>query len=328
MTPNQPSEPHDTPDATASSEAPAQILPQVSAGQMLKSAREKACVPLSLLSQTLKVPVKQLEALEADDLGASKSAVFTRGLAAAVCRHLQTDPAPILALLPSTPLNLSPQKTVETTHVAVKYLKSIRPPASRQKRSVWAWAVAMLLLIAALLWVPAPTQWGWLQDVQAWVESMGQDEPEEISATISAPTTETAEVVAMPLPVSQTPVAAVEPASTPTPTPKASPSATTTEANAPAAVTPNTTPAKPTKPGTVDWVFTATADSWVEVRNGPTTVVWSGLLKAGQSQPIQSPLPANVVVGRAQGVTVTLRGQAFDLKPHTQVTVARFEVKE
>jgi cytoskeleton protein RodZ len=27
-------------------------------------------------------------------------------------------------------------------------------------------------------------------------------------------------------------------------------------------------------------------------------------------------------------VTATLRGQPFDLKPHTQVTVARFEVKE
>ena len=35
-----------------------------------------------------------------------------------------------------------------------------------------------------------------------------------------------------------------------------------------------------------------------------------------------------VVIGRAQAVNVTLRGQPFDLKPHTQVTVARFEVKE
>jgi cytoskeleton protein RodZ len=39
-------------------------------------------------------------------------------------------------------------------------------------------------------------------------------------------------------------------------------------------------------------------------------------------------LPVSVVVGRAQVVSATLRGQAFDLKPHTQVTVARFEVKE
>jgi cytoskeleton protein RodZ len=57
-------------------------------------------------------------------------------------------------------------------------------------------------------------------------------------------------------------------------------------------------------------------------------VLWSGVLKAGESTRIQSPLPVSVVVGRAQVVTATLRGQPFDLKPHTQVTVARFEVKE
>jgi len=52
------------------------------------------------------------------------------------------------------------------------------------------------------------------------------------------------------------------------------------------------------------------------------------VLKAGESTRIQSSLPVSVVVGRAQAVTATFRGQPFDLKPHTQVTVARFEVKE
>jgi cytoskeleton protein RodZ len=77
-----------------------------------------------------------------------------------------------------------------------------------------------------------------------------------------------------------------------------------------------------------EWVFSATGDSWLEVRNAQKAVVWSGVVKAGESTRIQSPLPVSVVVGRAQMVTATLRGQPFDLKPHTQVTVARFEVKE
>ena len=77
-----------------------------------------------------------------------------------------------------------------------------------------------------------------------------------------------------------------------------------------------------------EWVFSASGDSWLEVRNAQKAVVWSGVVKAGESTRIQSPLPVSVVVGRAQVVTATLRGQAFDLKPHTQVTVARFEVKE
>jgi cytoskeleton protein RodZ len=77
-----------------------------------------------------------------------------------------------------------------------------------------------------------------------------------------------------------------------------------------------------------EWVFSASGDSWLEMRNAQKVVVWSGVVKAGESTRIQSPLPVSVVVGRAQLVTATLRGQAFDLKPHTQVTVARFEVKE
>jgi hypothetical protein len=79
--------------------AEAVVRPQT-AGQLLREARLKAGVHLAVLSVTLKVPVRQLEALEADQLDLAKGAVFLRGLASSVCRHLNTDPAPILALLP------------------------------------------------------------------------------------------------------------------------------------------------------------------------------------------------------------------------------------
>ena len=79
---------------------------------------------------------------------------------------------------------------------------------------------------------------------------------------------------------------------------------------------------------TSEWVFAARDDSWLEMRNAQKAVVWMGVLKAGETTRIQSPIPVSVVIGRAQAVNVTLRGQPFDLKPHTQVTVARFEVKE
>jgi cytoskeleton protein RodZ len=84
----------------------------------------------------------------------------------------------------------------------------------------------------------------------------------------------------------------------------------------------------PKSANTVPWVFTASAESWLELRDAQNSVVWSGVLKAGETMRIESPLPVRVVVGRAQAVSVTLRGAAFDLKPHTQVAVARFEVKE
>ena len=78
------------------------------AGQLLREARLKAGVHLAVLSVTLKVPVRQLEALEADELDPGKGPVFYRGLASSVSRHLKTDAAPILALLPQTTSHLHP----------------------------------------------------------------------------------------------------------------------------------------------------------------------------------------------------------------------------
>ena len=57
------------------------------AGQLLRQARQKTGMHLAVLSVTLKVPVRQLEALEADELDPGKGPVFYRGLASSMCRQ-------------------------------------------------------------------------------------------------------------------------------------------------------------------------------------------------------------------------------------------------
>jgi cytoskeleton protein RodZ len=198
-------------------------------------------------------------------------------------------------------------------------------PWARVASSKVFWGAAfMVLLTGAFLWLPAPSQWAWLNDVNSLMadEVLSQEVTETMVVTpalvfgepapladasaaappltaASAPAQVTVSAAALPLPVQPTTVA--QPASG--------------------------TAVAPLGPGP-EWVFSATNDSWLEVRNAQKAVVWSGVIKAGESTRIQSPLPVSVVVGRAQVVTATLRGQPFDLKPHTQVTVARFEVKE
>lgn len=312
----------------------------LTAGQLLRAARLKAGVHLAVLSVTLKVPVKQLEALESDQLDPAKGPVFFRGLTSAVCRHLHTDPAPILALLPLAPGQLAPQKTVGELGLVAKSTGAMRLASSKSRKPVLWGAAAMLVLIAALLWLPAPTQWIWLDDLSSWFESQSQSDqasPQDTGpAVMAAPTGGdlpdakiVAETVALPMAVTMVPTPA--PTQTPMPTPVPGPAPASAPAAAsgsmPAPLSQSVPPVAP-KTDSAEWVFSATLDSWIELRHGQNTVVWSGLVKAGQSQRVQSPLPVSVVVGRAQGVTVTLRGKAFDLKPHTQVTVARFEVKE
>jgi len=293
------------------------------AGQLLREARLKAGVHLAVLSVTLKVPVRQLEALEADEFDPGKGPVFYRGLASSVCRHLHVDPVPVLALLPQMASHLEPLRSsiqplaTEDTGVIA------RLPWRQMVSSKVIWSAAfMLFLTGALLWLPSPTHWVWLEDVK----SLMADE------VVSKEVTEPIVVASVPLSGKTAPSLDASDASSVTT------AQTTTLVTAPvAAPSSQATPAMPASalPAPAadpsvspEWVFSASGESWLEVRNAQKTVLWSGVLKAGESTRIQSPLPVSVVVGRAQVVTATLRGQPFDLKPHTQVTVARFEVKE
>jgi cytoskeleton protein RodZ len=299
------------------------------AGQLLREARLKAGVHLAVLSVTLKVPVRQLEALEADELDPSKGPVFYRGLASSVCRHLHTDAAPILALLPQTSAHLQPLVSSVQPLESEGSVRISSVPWGRMVSSRVVWMAALLLfLTGAFLWMPGPAQWAWLDDVKSLMadEAVSQ----EVTEPVVPPPATVTEILPVPV-AAGAPTASADASS---PAPLASMVSPASPALAPAAPisqpVQSTPPAKPAVSASAEpeWVFSASGDSWLEVRNAQKGVVWSGVVKAGESTRIQSPLPVSVVVGRAQVVTATLRGQPFDLKPHTQVTVARFEVKE
>ena len=88
-----------TPVETITSTVPATASPS-SAGTVLRAYREAYGLKLDALASTLRVPMAKLQALEEDRLDLLPDAVFARALALAVCRHLNTDAAPVLALLP------------------------------------------------------------------------------------------------------------------------------------------------------------------------------------------------------------------------------------
>lgn len=293
------------------------------AGQLLREARLKAGVHLAVLSMTLKVPVRQLEALEADELDPSKGPVFYRGLASSVCRHLHTDAAPILALLPQTSAHLQPLVRSVQPLESEGSVRISSVPWGRMLSSQVVWVAALLLfLTGAFLWMPGPAQWAWLDDVKALMAD------EVVSQEVSEPVVSASNVATEPV------ISSLVPTPSAGATTLASSAAVASPASPPAASVSQPIASAPTTKPVVsasaepEWVFSASGDSWLEVRNAQKAVVWSGVVKAGETTRIQSPLPVSVVVGRAQVVTVTLRGQPFDLKPHTQVTVARFEVKE
>lgn len=299
------------------------IQPTASAGQILRHARLKAGVHLAVLSVHLKVPVRQLEALEADVWDAAKGPVFYRALAASVCRHLNADAGPVLALLPRPSGQFEPSRTPHFSDPPDRVDMGRRLPFRRVSVSrYWVLSAVVLVLFAA---------WAWLSTVPEW---LGRDLLKFSFFSQSSAQLVTQEVKTSSIPAALSPEAARLESRDALPSSMTVPPVQATQesssVNTGELSSGKNLSSSPPVMGlaTAQWIFSATAESWLELRNAQGVVVWSGILKAGETQRIDSPLPVRVVVGRAQVVTASLRGQPFDLKPYTQVTVARFEVKE
>lgn len=277
---------------------PENVSSAPTAGGLLKAARQGVGMHLAVLSVNLKVPVRQLEALEADQYLFDQSPVFARGLAASVCRQLRADPAPILALMPVSANYLEPNGNVRQTYMAPADLGSMRRGTAVVTHKTWWIASGMLLLIAALIWLPNPGQWAWLENLQA-------------TALVPDSTAQAAAPQAQLEPVSL----GVAGGNT------ATQDALPTEAKVGVVALP---PPPVTQP---ELLFSAQNMSWVEVRDAQKQLIWNGVLNAGDQKPLPVTLPVSVVVGRSDAVQLSVNGQAFDLKPHTQVNTARFEVK-
>lgn len=281
----------------------------MTAGQLIRAARQKKGVHLAVLSVNLKVPVRQLEALEADQHDPAKSPVFVRALALSVCRQLHMDPAQVLSLLPKAseqmPVLRESMLPLRTQSRSNRDLMSTLRGLPLQTLLI---ATLMLVVIFALLWMPSPSTWAWLQPAPA------------VAVAVEAPAVMPEASVAA-LPSVQAPSA--EPAAVQVPNVEA----TMPAPAAPPAATPMAVTSAAAAAGAV-FNFAATQESWIEIRDAKNQVLWSRVLRAGESAQVQYPLPMRVVVGHAKAVNVTYQGKAFDLAPYTKVAVARFEVKE
>lgn len=289
-----------------------------SAGALLRQAREAAGLHVAALAVSLKVPVRKLEALEADRYDQLTDVVFARALASSVCRTLKVDPQPVLDRLPQS---TAPRLAQDHESIGAPFRApgDAAPPGWREyfKRPV-ALAVGGLLLGAvAILVLPN-------------LSSLRTEAP-----VAAAPRSESTEVaMAAPADVPAEPVAPADAAAAPgamTVTPVAMnsqatiPAAAAAPASAPVAATPaNNTPAGPAT-GIV--VFKASGPSWVEVMDSKGNVALRRLLAGGESAGASGALPLAVTVGSASATAVEVRGKPYDLGKVSRDNVARFEIK-
>ena len=291
--------------------------PQVSAGTLLRLAREAAGLHIAALAVSLKVPVKKLEALEADRIDLLPDAVFARALAASVCRTLKTDPGPILASLPQTVLpRLQSQGNIINTPFTAPGQSTRATAWNQLSRPVVIAALA--LVIGALVLVLLPSAERALLPGDAVRTSV----PPPLAAPGTVVPNDAGAQASL---ISSPSLAGTNPPNLPNPPGGPTRSAPADNAATPPAAAPAGESASSVSSNTM--TFKSQGTSWVEVLDAKRTVQLRKTMVVGEAIGVSGDLPFYVTVGRADTVEVQVRGKPLDLVPLTKDNVARFEVR-
>ena len=299
----------------------------MTAGALLRDAREAAGLHIAALAVALKVPVAKLEALEADNFSALPDMVFVRALASSVCRTLKIDPQAVLALLPQGEgPRLSAGDVGLNAPVKGFAGRSSAAPFKGAGSRSFVWAVGLLLIGAALMmFLPR----GLDADLSALLKQP------ETTTKIPMPTGNVAQEIS---------VAVGAEERVPAPAPAAAAAAgvgvelPAGESIKPAGIAshpivlpsveasaPSSAPAADAPSGVL--AFKARSESWIQVRDAAGALVLQRNLAPNELVSVSGVLPLAVVIGRADATEVFVRGKPYDIGPVSRENVARFEVK-
>jgi len=289
------------------------LVAQMSGGAMLRQAREAEGLHIAALAVLLKVPVKKLEALEADRFDLLPDVVFVRALASSVCRTLKIDPIPILERLPHT---MPPRLKTDEAGINTPFR------VAGEGAGFLSWSqlskpfvlVVLLLLMGVVILVLFPfIPWAGIGSVPR-AEAVGALVPLPALAPMISENALHAEVVASqepdlsPATASANALLAAQPASAPS-----------------SSTVPAMLPGSDAASGLI--VFKSRGVSWVEAVDAVGVVQVRKTMTNGEIVGASGVTPLSVVVGRADTTEVQVRGKPFDLTRIAKDNVARFEVK-
>lgn len=317
-------------------------------GISLRRAREAQGKTVEEVADAIKLSVRQIQAIEANQFDRLRGPTFARGFVRNYARFLGVDAESLLAHLDA------PEGGVRVELEPVSNARGRLPELDSERKGL-APAVALVVLVAGA----AALGWylDWYRPVQQGLppaESLsgqgtraekgenvlpptppvvsapgtasGNDSAGSPSAQVGAPVaTPAAPVTAPP----SAPPAAIEPAA---PVSVAPPPVASSPVP-PSTVAPLPAPSLPdgagtvAAPGTKRLTLTFSQESWVEVRDGKGKVLFSKLNAPGSTQVVDGEGAMSLIVGNANGVTLNYAGKPVDLQPHIKGMVARLKVE-
>ena len=272
----------------------------LSAGGMLRHARESAGWSVDMVSQQLKLAPRQVQALEADDYAQLPGRTFVRGFMRNYARLLRLDADALLSALPESAA--APSLDRPTLTPTARTMGDL-PSESPAKPSAARWAIPLALI--AIVAIALAYEFG-RPLLERGKSELGSRMPP--AKTTPAP-------AALSAPATDSPA-----------TPAAAPAATPVAQDNAQAEPPTT--AATMAPGTeTPLVFVFRGTSWIEVRDAKGTIVLSTMGYPGASHAVGGAFPLDIVLGNAEAVTVTMRGAVIDTSAYVKQNVAKFQVK-
>lgn len=265
-------------------------------GRILADAREQQGLSIADVARQLRLGVKQIEALEADDYLGLPGNTFVRGFIRNYARLLQLD---------SDPLLQSFQQRVPSEALAMSV-----PPRGGEfsiypsKRWVWYAGAAALMVIAAPLLI---------------YFALGRDGAPPVSAAKRVQSAPRQAIVTLPQAASQQ--------VTLPPAPQQDTSAAVQQPEAAINLPAQPVRAEGAPAGSGRVVFKFDQESWTEVRDRDGKKIFSQLNSAGSEQIVTGEPPFTLVVGNAAHVSATYNGVPVDMTPYINVDVARLTLQ-
>jgi len=275
-------------------EEQAPAIMQESSGSKLARAREALDMSVADVARALRLGIKQVEALEANDYDKLPGRTFVRGFVRNYARLVNLDPDRLVeGCFPA-------QQEAETQHIQAP---SQRISFSDHHSKPWLKWLATSFVVVALV------SWG----VLVWLG------PESVKPVVSEKTA-----------VPKAPALSEE---NPAVDAAIHGSAASAEKNVEPAQLQleNTVPLAPPAPGAsvalASVLLSFTGPAWVEVQDKNGKKLYSQNNLAGTQQTVEGTPPLSLVIGSAPNVKLTYKGQPVDLTAYTKADVARLTLE-
>lgn len=289
-------------------ETPAEEVPQPPLpGKILAQAREEKGLSVADVARSLRLSVRQIEAIDADDFDKLPGKTFLRGFIRNYAKLLQIDPEPLLqGRLAAVPQQKLQVQAISVPPGQVKFStpRGQRTFSSDPERPWLKYAVTALVVLVLVGWAGYELLRG------GEVHTVVVKPVGDISAVPLELPPAQAQTDAQPLalPQAEAPAAKADMPPAPVPPPASVDAAATAQAG-------------------VKVKFSFSGESWVDLKDKSGRTIYKQTGQAGNEQTISGTPPLSLTVGKAVNVKVLYNDKTVDLTPYTTGDVARLNLE-